>query len=71
MRCWDDRDAVAFHAELGASAAVLAAGFNLDCFLSRCGPRQVSELQLAPSPVCFGPLTLQLSWPSQACLCLT
>ncbi len=45
MRCWDDRDAVEFHAELGASAAILAAGFNLDCFLSRSGPKQKSALQ--------------------------
>ena len=37
LKCWDDRLDAIYHAELGASAAILRAGFNLDCLLTRCG----------------------------------
>ena len=37
FNCWDDRLDAIYHAELGASAAILRAGYNLDCLLQRCG----------------------------------
>lgn len=36
FKCWDDRLDAIYHAELGASAAILRAGYNLDCLLQRC-----------------------------------
>ena len=38
LKCWSERLDAIYHAELGASAAILRAGFNLDCLLQRCGP---------------------------------
>ena len=35
MKCWSDSAALAYHVELGASAALLEAGYNLDCFVER------------------------------------
>ena len=36
LKCWSERLDAIYHAELGASAAILKAGFNLDCLLQRC-----------------------------------
>lgn len=35
VRCWNKREEVVYHAELGASEVLLEAGYNLDCFLER------------------------------------
>ena len=46
LKCWDDRLDAIYHAELGASAAILRAGYNLDCLLTRCGaPADLHALQ--------------------------
>ena len=37
LKCWSERLDAIYHAELGASAAILRAGYNLDCLLQRCG----------------------------------
>ena len=35
LQCWSDRLDAIYHAELGASAAILRAGYNVDCLLQR------------------------------------
>ncbi|KAK9826482.1 hypothetical protein WJX81_003889 [Elliptochloris bilobata] len=35
LKCWSERLDAIYHAELGASAAVLRAGYNLGCLLQR------------------------------------
>ena len=46
FNCWDDRLDAIYHAELGASAAILRAGYNLDCLLQRCeAPADLHVLQ--------------------------
>ena len=50
LKCWSERLDAIYHAELGASAAILRAGFNLDCLLQRCGaPSALHLLQLCTS----------------------
>ena len=44
LKCWSERLDAIYHAELGASAAILRAGFNLDCLLQRCGARVAPHL---------------------------
>ena len=36
FKCWSERLDAIYHAELGASAAILRAGYNLDCLLQGC-----------------------------------
>ena len=46
LKCWSERLDAIYHAELGASAAILRAGFNLDCLLARCtAPAALHGLQ--------------------------
>ena len=73
LKCWDDRLDAIYHAELGASAAILRAGFNLDCLLQRCGAPAALHVLLctlrAPGARCLalaGAVGLQVQLPHAA-----
>jgi hypothetical protein len=38
FKCWSSRWDAVYYGELGSSKAVLEAGYNLECFMSRWAP---------------------------------
>ena len=60
LSCWSDRWDAIWYAELGSSWAVLNAGFNIDCMISRS-----AILCNLPVPIAFSLRIRHSSFPDQ------